>query len=157
MVLFAYSLSNKTIPTLSYPIAPSLARTPGIISPRDDDRRRKDTYVEQFGLSVQQQLPAGFVGTASYVGSKGVHLLTLSEVNVVSPCGTRPYPNFGEVSWRGNKDNSNYNALSLAVKRTFSRGFLLGANYMWSHEIDDGSDGSGDGASLVPENVACQP
>ena len=154
--VFAYSLSNKTIPTLSYPITPFLAGTAGIISPRDDDRRRKDTYVEQFGLSVQQQLPAGFVGTASYVGSKGVHLLTLSEVNVVSPGGTRPYPNFGEVSWRGNKDNSNYNALSLAVKRTFSRGFLLGANYMWSHEIDDGSDGSGDGDSLVPENVACQ-
>jgi len=43
------------------------------------------------------------------------------------------------------------------VKRTFSRGFLLAANYMWSHEIDDGSDGSGDGDSLVPENVACQP
>jgi hypothetical protein len=26
---------------------------------------------------------------------------------------------------------------------------------MWSHEIDDGSDGSGDGDSLVAENVAC--
>src|SRR3984885_7295303 len=156
--VFAYSLSNKTIPTLSYPITPFLGDTTGIISPRDDDRRRKDTYVEQWGLSVQQQLPADFVGTASYVGSKGVHLLALSEVNVVSPAtGTRPYPNFGEVSWRGNKDNSNYNALSLAVKRSFSRGFLLGANYMWSHEIDDGSDGSGDGDSLVPENVACQP
>ena len=27
---------------------------------------------------------------------------------------------------------------------------------MWSHEIDDGSDGSGDGDSLVAQNVACQ-
>jgi hypothetical protein len=26
---------------------------------------------------------------------------------------------------------------------------------MWSHEIDDGSDGSGDGDSPVPENVSC--
>jgi len=26
---------------------------------------------------------------------------------------------------------------------------------MWSHEIDNGSDGSGDGDSLVPQNVAC--
>jgi len=154
--VFAYSLSNKTIPTLSYPITPFLADTTGIISPRDDDRRRKDTYVEQWGLSVQQQLPADFVGTASYVGSNGVHLLTLSEVNVVNPVtGTRPYPDFGMVSWRGNKDNSSFNALSLAVKRSFSSGFLLGANYMCSHEIDDGSDGSGDGDSLVPENVAC--
>lgn len=155
--VFAYSLSNKTIPTLSYPITPFLADTKGIISPRDDDRRRKDTYVEQWGLSLQQALPADFVGTISYVGSKGVHLLTLSEVNVVDPAtGTRPYPNFGQVSWRGNKDNSDYNGLSVAVKRTFSMGVLLSANYMWSHEIDDGSDGSGDGDSLVPENVACQ-
>ena len=155
--VFAYSLSNKTIPTLSYPITTFLSDTTGIISPRDDDRRRKDTYVEQWGLSVQQALPADFVGTVSYVGSKGVHLLTLSEVNVVDPAtGARPYPNFGEVSWRGNKDNSNYNGLSVAVKRTFSKGLLLSANYMYSHEIDDGSDGSGDGDSLVPENVACQ-
>src|SRR6202167_587364 len=156
--VFAHSLSNKTIPNLSCPITPFLADTTGIVSPRDDDRRRKDTFVEQWGISFQQQLPADFVGTASYVGSRGIHLLALSEVNVVNPAtGTRPYPDFGEVSWRGNKDSSDYNGLSLAVKRSFSRGFLLAANYMWSHEIDDGSDGSGDGDSLVPENVACQP
>jgi hypothetical protein len=155
--VFAYSLSNKTIPTLSYPITPFLSDTTGIISPRDDDRRRKDTYVAQWGLSVQQTLPADFVGTMAYVGSSGNHLLTLSETNVVDPAtGVRPYPNFGEVSWRGNKDVSNYNGLSVSVKRTFSHGFLLAANYMWSHEIDDGSDGSGDGDSLVAENVACQ-
>jgi hypothetical protein len=156
--VFAYSLSNKTIPNLSYPIAPFLVDTKGIISPRDDDRRRKDTYVAQWGLSVQQTLPADFVGTVSYVGSSGNHLLTLSEVNVVNPLtGTRPYPDFGQVSWRGNKGVSNYNGLSVAVKRSFSHGFLLSANYMWSHEIDDGSDGSGDGDSLVAQNVACQP
>jgi len=155
--VFAYSLSNKTIPNLTYPITPFLANTTGIVSPRDDDRLRKDTYVEQWGLSVQQQLPANFVGTVSYVGSNGVHLLTLSEVNLIDPAtGTRPNPNFGQVSWRGNKDSSSYNGLSLSLKRSFSRGFLISANYMWSHEIDDGSDGSGDGDSLVAENVACQ-
>ena len=156
--VYSYSLSNKTIPILSYPIDPFLADTTGIISPRNDDRRRKDTLVTQWGLSVQQALPADFVGTISYVGSEGVHLLTLSEVNVVNPLtGIRPYPAFGQVSWRGNKSNSSYQALSVAVKRSFSHGFLLSANYQWSHEIDDGSDGSGDGDSLVAQNVACQP
>jgi hypothetical protein len=154
--VFAYSLSNKTIPSLSYPITPFLADTTGIVSPRDDDRLRKDTYVEEWGLSVQQQLPADFVGTISYVGSTGVHLLTLSAVNVVNPVtGARAYPAFGQVSWRGNKDNSSYHGFSVAAKRTYSHGFLLAANYMWSHEIDDGSNGSGDGDSLVAENVAC--
>ena len=155
--VFAYTLQNKNIPNLSYPIDPFLQNATGIVSPRDDDRHRKDTYVSQWGLSVQQQLPADFVGTASYVGSKGTNLLTLSEVNVFDPVtGLQPHPNFGIVSWRGNKDNSSYNALSVAVKRSFSHGFLLSGNYMWSHEIDDGSDGSGDGDSLVPQNVACQ-
>jgi hypothetical protein len=154
--VYAYSLSNKTIPNLSYPITPFLADTTGIISPRDDDRRRKDTYVSQWGLSVQQELPADFVATLSYVGSEGTHLLTLSEVNVVNPLtGTRPYPDFGEVSWRGNMDNSSYQGLSVGVRRSFSHGFLFSSNYMWSHEIDDGSDGSGDGDSLVPQNVSC--
>ncbi len=156
--VYAYSLSNKTIPNLSYPITPFLSDTAGIVSPRADDRRRKDTYVEQWGLSVQHTLPAEFVGTLSYVGSHGVNLLTLSAVNVVDVAtGTRPYPNFGQVSWRGNKDTSSYQGFSAAVKRSFSRGFLFAANYMWSHEIDDGSNGSGDGDSLVPQNVACSP
>jgi len=155
--VYSYSLSSKTIPKLSFPIDPFLVDTNGIISPRDEDRRRKDTLVSQWGLSVQQALPADFVGTVSYVGSEGAHLLTLSEVNVVDPLtGTRPYPAFGQVSWRGNKSNSSYQALSVAVKRTFSRGLLLSANYQWSHEIDNGSDGSGDGDSLIAENVNCQ-
>jgi Carboxypeptidase regulatory-like domain len=154
--VYAYSLSNKTIPNLSYPIAPFLANTPGIVSPRDDDRRRKDTYVTQWGVSVKQQLPADFVWTISYVGTQGTYLLTLSEVNVADPAtGLRPYPDFGQVSWRGNKDSSSYQGLSVSLKRSFSNGFLFSANYMWSHEIDDGSDGSGDGDSLVPQNVAC--
>lgn len=154
--VYAYSLSNKTTPNLSYPITPFLSNTTGIVSPRDDDRRRKDTYVEQWGLSVQRALPADFVGTLSYVGSHGVYLLALSEVNVVdASTGVRPYPDFGQVSWRGNNDTSSYQGLAVSVKRSFSRGFLFSTNYMWAHEIDDGSNGSGDGDSLVPQNVAC--
>jgi len=155
--VFRYSLSSKTTPGLSYPIDPFLANTTGKVSPRAEDRRRKDTYVSQWGLSVQQALPEDFVGTVSYVGSQGRHLLTLSEVNVVDPlAGARPFPAFGQVDWRGNKNDSNYNGLSVSLKRSFSRGILLSANYMWSHEIDNGSNGSGDGDSLVAENVSCQ-
>jgi len=156
--VFSYSLSSSTTPGLSYPIDPFLVNTTGKISPRDDDRRRKDTSVTQWGLSVQQTLPADFVGTISYIGSKGTHLLTLSAVNVfLDPVTkTRPYPAFGQVSWRGNMDNSSYQALAVSVKRSFSHGVLISGNYLWSHEMDDGSNGSGDGDSLVAQNVACQ-
>ncbi len=156
--VYRYSLSGKTTPDLSYPIDPFLADTTGKISPRAQDRNRKDTYVTQWGLSIEQQLPKDFVGTLSYVGSKGTHLLTLSEVNVVNPVtGQRPYPDFGQIDWRGTRNNSSYEGLSAAVKRTFTKGLLLSVSYMWSHEIDDGSNGSGDGDSLTAQNVACQP
>ena len=72
-----YSLSAKTIPDLSYPVTPFL-NGPGTVSPRDMDRNRKDMYVSQWGFSIQQALRDNFVGTLSYVGSKGTYLLTTS-------------------------------------------------------------------------------
>ncbi len=95
-------------------------------------------------------MPANFVANMAYVGSKGTHLLSLSYVNVLDPLtGLRPYPAFSQISWRGNIGNSSYNALALSLKRSFSRGLLVSANYTWSHSIDDGSNGSGDGDSIT--------
>jgi hypothetical protein len=153
----AYSLSSKTTASLSYPIDPFLSG-PGTISPQDDDRRRKDTYVEQWSLSAQHALPEDFVGTLSYVGSHGVHLMTISAVNMINPeTGAVQYPGFAPaIGWRSTNGSSSYHGLSLAGRRAFSNRFLVAANYMWSHEIDDGSNGSGDGDSQVPQNVHCQ-
>src|SRR5262249_36645805 len=55
--VYRYSLSSKTIPDLSFPIDPFLVDVTGKVSPRAQDRRRKDTYVTQWGLSIQQALP----------------------------------------------------------------------------------------------------
>ena len=153
----SFSLSNKTIPGLTYPIDPFLSEVTGIISPQAMERRRKDMYVTQWGLSIQQTLPHSLLGTVSYVGSKGTHLLTLSYVNVIDPLtGQPPYPQFGQISWRGNDSNSTYEGLGLSLQRAFRKGLLFSVNYTWSHEIDDGSMGSGDGDSLTPEIVACR-
>jgi hypothetical protein len=92
------------------------------------------------------------------VGSLGRHLLQESYVNVENPLtGLRPYPAFSQIGWRGTIGNSNYEALSVSLKRTFSHGLLASANYTWSHEIDNDSNGSGDGDSITPQNVSCQP
>lgn len=153
----AFSLSAATIPGLTYPVTPFLDDVTGRISPSAMDRRRRDMYVTQWGLSVQQALPFSMVGTASYVGSKGTHLLTLSFVNVIDPqTGKRPYPGFSQISWRGNESNSTYNGLQLGLQRSFRQGLLFSFNYTFSHEIDDGSMGSGDGDSLTAQNVACR-
>ena len=96
--------------------------------------------MSQWGLSVQQTLPDNVLGTVSYVGSKGTHLLTLSYVNVIDPLtGQPPYPQFGQIAWRGNDSNSTCEGLGLSLQRAFRKGLLFSTNYTWSHEIDDGS------------------
>ncbi len=160
--VLSYALTPKNCPGLSYPIALDSNGNPvcsnGTQSPNAEQRDRKDTYVTQWGLSLEQAMPGNFVGTMSYVGSKGTHLLPESYVNVENPLtGLRPYPAFSQIPWRGTIGNSSYNALAVSLKRNFSRGLLVSANYTWSHSIDDDSNGSGDGDSITPQNVSCWP
>lgn len=147
-----YTLSG--IPGLRFPFDPFLATVPGIVSPRDMNRLRKDMYVSQWGASIQQALAKDFVATISYVGSKGTHLLTTSYLNLLDPeTGKRAFPAFGQVEYRGNDSDSSFNTLQAALQRSFSHGLLVSANYMYSHEIDDGSLGGGD-ADFV-QNPSC--
>ena len=151
-----YSLSSKTIPNLSFPIDPFLPFTPGIVSPRDMYRLRNDMYVTAWGASVQQQVARNLVGTLSYAGSTGTYLLTTSYINLIDPAtGQRPYPNFGQVEYRGNNNSSSFNAFQASIQRNFTRGFSLSANYQWSHEIDNGSLGGGE--ADFPQNPLCMP
>jgi hypothetical protein len=160
--VLSYALTPKNCPGLSFPIAVEANGSPvcvnGTNSPNAEQRHRKDTYADQWGFSVQQALPGNFLATVYYAGSIGRHLLQESYVNVENPLtGLRPYPGFSQIGWRGTTGNSNYEALSVSLKRTFSRGLLASANYTWSHEIDNDSNGSGDGDSITPQNVSCQP
>ncbi|HVM92745.1 MAG TPA: carboxypeptidase regulatory-like domain-containing protein [Terriglobales bacterium] len=161
--VLSFSLNPTNCPGLSYPLAlgpdgnPACGVT-GTNSPSAEQRDRKDTYSTQWGLSIQQELPSNFLATVAYVGSKGTHLLGESYVNVIDPLtGQRPYPAFSQVAWRGTVFDSQYEALSASLKHSFSRGLLVSANYTWAHEIDDDSNGSGDGDSITPQNVSCVP
>jgi hypothetical protein len=130
----------------------------GTLSPNAEQRDRKDTYVEQWSFSAQQELPANFVGTLSYLGSHGVHLLETNVVNLITDpaTGATQYPAFAPaIGWRGSVGMSSYNGLSATLRRPFSYGLLVTGNYTWSHEIDNGSNGSGDGDEIDPQNPLC--
>ena len=154
-----YSFSNTSFPTLSYPLTPFLqyaeAGGLGVVSPRDLDRNRKDDYVSAWTASVQRKLPWNIIGTATYLGNKGTDVLTTTYVNLLNPqTGIAPFPAFGPVSWRGDVGNSTFHALQLNARRAFQKGFLVSANYMWSHSINDGSIGGGE--SDTPQNSFCR-
>ena len=154
-----YSFSNTSFPTLSFPLTPFLqyaeAGGLGVVSPRDLDRNRKDDYVSAWTASVQQKLPSNIIGTVTYLGNKATDVLTTTYVNLVNPLtGVAPYSAFGPVSWRGDAGNSTFEGLQLNARRPFQKGFLLSANYMWSHSINDGSIGGGE--SDTPQNSFCR-
>jgi hypothetical protein len=152
----SYSVKTSKSLQVTYPVD-SYFTGPGTLSPNAEQRDRKDSYVEQWDLSVQQELHANFVSTISYLGSHGVHLLDTNVVNLIDPTtGVAQYTAFAPaIGWRGSVGMSSYNGLSVALRRPFSNGLLVTANYMWSHEIDNGSNGSGDGDEISPQNPFC--
>jgi hypothetical protein len=150
------ALERAIVPTLAYPIDPflALAATTGN-SPRAVDEHRVDQYAEHYSLSIQQALPWRFVGQIGYMGNQGHHMLDRAYVNLIDPAtGRRPLAAFGRVDIKSSGSSTNFNGLQMSLQRPFSGGFLMGAQYMWSHAFDEGSLGGGE--STAPQNVACR-
>jgi hypothetical protein len=146
-------------------------------------QNRRDLYVETWGLTVDNQLPAGFLASAAYLGSHGVRLFSRGAVNLCIPSlnsgvnaanGTCarpldqyfPGPNgltdpadtidpYGSVDYKSDVGSSTYHALELTLERRFTNGLSFQSRYTWSHSINDGSVGGGE--SNGPENVNCLP
>jgi carboxypeptidase family protein len=132
---------------------------------------RRDLYVETWGLTIDHELPAHFLFSEAYLGSRGVRLFSRGGVNFCStpPQGTdasgninctrlldQYYPGgdpYGSVDYKSDIGSSTYNALLLSLERRLSNGLSFQGRYTWSHSINDGSVGGGE--SNGPENVNC--
>jgi hypothetical protein len=149
-----YSLSSADQPGLSYPITPFLAGATGVASAQAMDRRRRDSYVNEWSLSVQGLLPAQWLATASYFGAQGIHLASDSYVNLINPATqARPYAAFGQVNYHANSGSSTLEALAILAQHDLRHGLQLTGGYNWAHQIDDGASGAGE--QDAPENPAC--
>jgi hypothetical protein len=133
-----------------------LASPPGSQQPVAADYHSKQPYLEQYNLSVQQQLPLNIGLTVAYAGSRGIHLWTLKEGNPIhptstGPCGNpasrcvpgvgvqfwdtgspaylRPNPNFPTVILITTAGDSWYNALEVSLTKRLSHGLEFQAGY----------------------------
>lgn len=119
----------------------------------------KNPYMMGWNLMVQQELGAGTVVSAAYVGSKGVALARVADTNTPAPQfradgriaypagGTRRNPVFASTARFNFDANSFYHSMQLSFKKRATRGFLLQSSYTWSHSIDEtsGAQAGGDG------------
>jgi hypothetical protein len=143
---------------------------------------RRDLYVEEWGLTIDHELPGNFLFTTQYLGSHGVRLFSRGAVNLCAtnvdingncirpldqyypldptnpnetPSATNPnsFDPFGSVDIKKDIGSSSYQGLEFTVERRFVNGFSFQARYTFSHSINDGSVGGGE--SNGPENVNC--
>ena len=151
-----YSLTSATVPNLSYPIDPFMSLLQGTgVAPGTIDRNRKDLYYENWDFDIQQQLPRSLVLSAGYQGSQGHKLPSPMTYNLINPAtGARYYPQFAAVGVKANYGNSNFNALQVSVKRSFSTGFLWQTQYQWAKAITDASVGAGETVGV--EDISCR-
>jgi hypothetical protein len=95
--------------------------------------------VQVWNLDVQKTLPWGVVLNAGYNGSRGSHLDITSAPR---PLTTSPIFNYEQSA-----AFSKFNSGTLRVNKRLSNGVALGANYQYSHSIDNA--GSVGGTSTV--------
>ena len=125
-------------------------------------------YVQQYTLSVQRELFRNTILDVSYVGNKGTHLLTRTQINQALPMANpafcnvtanqstpacavpsrRPLQNFSNSIWIDDRFEgySNYNAGTVKLERRSSSLAFTGV-YTWSKSMDDKSAAAGVGAS----------
>jgi hypothetical protein len=151
-----FSLTSVEAPGLAYPVTSFLAQAQAVgITPRSLQRDRRDLYSAQWGLSIQQQLPASFITQIGYVGSSGSKVTTRKYINNLDiVTKVRPLPTFGRIDEKNNDGKSNFNALQVSLHRRAARGVTWGTEYMWSHSINDNSTGGGEGAQ--PQSALCR-
>jgi len=151
-------LTQAQLPGLSYPIAPFIPQARATaVAPRVLQRDRSDFYSQQWSFSIQRELPSAFVGQIAYVGNRGSHLFGRDRVNTFIPgTSVRPLPNFADLDRKNNYGNSTFHGLQSSLNRTFARGWLFQAQYMYSKIIDDNA-GAGDGAEIsIPTCRRCE-
>jgi hypothetical protein len=134
--------------------------------PRHMDQNMMSPYYMQESFGLQYQAAKDVVFEASYVGTLGRKLLGILNRNTFdgrlacptasapfaagTPCFNAGFPNgltttrpntlFGSDNARGNYYGSSYNALDLMLRKRFSRGLSLNANYTYSKSLDQISD-----------------
>ena len=129
-------LTNATslIPTISpvlNPFSSVLSENSNLVNPL--------TY--QYNLGVERELPGTIVLGIRYVGDRGEKEFANQQFNYFSGVtGQRLNPNRGAISSRGNYADSNYNSLQVTGTHNFKHGLLVNANYVFSKDLDDGSE-----------------
>ena len=105
-----------------------------------------DPSVQQWNLTLEQDLGHDVGFRLSYIGSHGSNLETFVDLNQVQPNTIgwanefpidAPFQSWGYIQSIVNGARSNYNSMSAAVNKRFVNGLQFQASYMWTRDLSD--------------------
>jgi Carboxypeptidase regulatory-like domain/TonB dependent receptor len=105
-------------------------------------KNTRDSYVESYFLSIQQQLAKNSLIDIAYVGNHGVKLQGFLNGNQKNPSlgFARPYGNWpSDITTALNEFWSNYNALQVRYEQRMVAGLTLLNSFSWEHSLDNAS------------------
>jgi len=140
----------------------------------------------EFQLAVEQAMPGKMTLSVGYVGTRAMRLPVFLDANLIgqTPTGVRTYdvlnstggiqevltvpvyrqqdrrnPNITSINTGFSSANTWYNSLAATVRRPFSNGLEVLANFTWARATDDGQVGGANGTffggdtPLDPNNI----
>jgi hypothetical protein len=105
----------------------------------------KDPTVQQWNLTLEQDLGHRIGVRFSYNGSHGNNLEAMADLNQVKPnvlgydsvAADRPYPDWSIIQSVTNLAESNYNSGTVDVSRHSSKGLTFDASYTWTRDLSN--------------------
>lgn len=143
------SVDGDGNPTIAFPSPFSSTVVPGGASFQYAfPIRYKDPSVQQWNLTVEQDLGHDIGLRMSYIGSHGSDLETFADVNQV-PANTigwnaafplyAPFQSWGYIQSIVNGAESNYNSMSISATKRFANGLQFQSSYMWTRDLSSAS------------------
>ncbi|MCU1259799.1 MAG: hypothetical protein JWO80_2684 [Bryobacterales bacterium] len=137
---------GKPTYTFPYPFPTNLAQ-PGSQSfyQAFDAKNYKDPYVQEWDLTVEQDLGKGLGLRVSYDGNHGSHLGVITNVNEL-PANTvgfsalsssAPFPLWNYIAYQRSIGESNYHSATVAVQKRFSSGLQFQVSYIFARNLAD--------------------
>src|SRR5262245_37466626 len=122
------------------------------------DQDLKTEYVNEWNVTLEHELTRNLLVSGVYLGSKGNRLYRPLNVNRVGSGqfdgrpGERLFNTASSFTTISNQTDSSFHALQLKVESPGVRniGLQFGANYTWSHSIDNAG-------SLLADDVSASP
>ncbi|WP_245536338.1 TonB-dependent receptor [Terriglobus saanensis] len=110
------------------------------------DQNNRTSYINQWGLDIQQSFASDYLFELEYAGGSGQKLAQRRNANIGAvdttgkiPLLNRvPFPQYGFILVTGNYGRSNYNALTAKLEKRLSHGNSFLVAYTFSKAIDIG-------------------